>query len=165
MRFFIFLFATVAMFGHRDAYVISTGDSATLSGSTVDELVSVHKRMPANSIWVRRGGREYVIVDQTVRRRALALFAPQMALEPEQEAVGREEAELDHEADYLSDLDRLTEAQHRRLEELHGRLRVVSRRERELDEREQELERQAERAFWPLVDEAIKSGVAKRFTR
>ena len=131
----------------------------------MDDLLTVRKRIPANSIWVRRNGREYVIVDQGVRRRALALFAPQMALEPEQEEVGREEAELDHEADYLSDLNRLTEAQHRRLEDLHARLRVVSRREKELDEREQELERQAERAFWPLIDEAIKAGFAKRLTR
>lgn len=165
MRFFILLFATIALFGHKDSYIISNGDNATLSSGSVDEIVAVHKRMPAKSIWVRRGGREYVIVDETVRRRAMALFAPQMALEPEQEAVGREEAVLDREADRLSDLDRLTEAQQRRLEELHARLRVVSRREKELDEKEEALEQQAERDFWPLIDEAIQSGLARRLTR
>lgn len=165
MRMLWIVLATVAMFSHKDAYVISTGNNSTLSGASVEELVAVRKRIPARSIWVRRGGHEYVIVDETVRRRALALFAPQMALESEQEAVGREEAALDREADRLEDLDTRTEAQKQRLRDLHAQLKVVSRREKELDEREEELERQAERQLWPLLDEAIRSGLAKPPTR
>lgn len=166
MRIFTILFATVAMFGHKDAYIIKTDDNTSISGASVDQIVAVHKRLPAQSIWVRRGGREYVIVDDKTHRQVLALFEPQMALEPEQEAVGREEAQLDREADRLEDKDEaLTAAEKRRLSELRARLKEVSRRERDLDEKEEALEREAERQFWPLIDSAIRSGMAKPLTR
>ena len=167
MRIFTILFATVAMFGHKDAYVIKTSDNnTTISGANVDEIVTVHKRLPARAIWVRRGGREYVIVDDKTHRQVLAAFAPQQALEPEQEAVGREEARLDRQADRLADKDEpLTAAEKRQLSELRARLKEVSRRERELDEQEEALEREAERQFWSLIDATIRSGLAKPLTR
>jgi hypothetical protein len=156
--------ATIAMLGHKDAYVISTGDNHTYNAS-IPELVAIQKRIPAKSIWVRRNGREYVIVDETTQRRALALFGPQMALGPEQDAVGREERKLDREIDRLDDEDHLTPAEKRRLSELRARMEVVEQREQELDDREEELEREAERALWPLLDEAIRSGLARPMTR
>lgn len=168
MRFFTILLATVILHsGNKDAYVIKTSDNnTTISGANVDEIVSVHKRLPVKSIWVRRGGREYVIADDKTHRQVMAAFAPQMALEPEQEAVGREERRLDHEIDRLEDKDeRLTAEEHRRLSELRARIKEVSRRERELDEREEALEREAEREFWLLIDSAIRSGLAKPLTR
>ena len=165
MRLFTIIFATVAMFSHKDAYVISIGNNSTISGASVREIEAAVKRFPGKSIWVKRGGREYVIVDETTQRQVLALFAPQRALEPEQEAVNREESRLDHEIDELEDQDRLTAAEKDRLSELRAQMKVVSRRERELDKREQELEREAERQFWSLIDGAIRSGLAKPLTR
>ena len=166
MHVLMVILAAVAMSGHQDAYIISVGNNSTLSGATVADIVDVHKRMPGQYIWVRRGGCEYVIADDATRRQALALFAPQRALEPEQEAVGREERRLDREADWLEDKEgRLTPAEKQRLAELREQLRVVARRERELDEREERLERDAERQFWPLIDTAIRSGQARPLTR
>jgi hypothetical protein len=164
MHALLAVLATIAMLGHRDAYVISTGDNHTFNAS-IPELVTIQKRIPAKSIWVRRSGREYVIVDETMQRRALALFEPEMALRPEQDAVGSEERKLDHEIDRLEDKGDLTAAEERRLSELHARMKVVARRERALDEKEEELEREAERQLWPLLDEAIRDGLAKPMSR
>jgi hypothetical protein len=165
MRLFTIIFATVSMFSHKDAYVISTGNNSAISGASVREIVAAVKRLPDKGIWVKRGGREYVIVDETTEQQVLALFAPQRALAPEQEAVSREESRLDDQIDALEDRDHLTAAEERRLSELRAQMRVVSRRERELDEKEQELEREAERQFWSLIDGAIRSKVAKPLTR
>jgi hypothetical protein len=146
--------------GRKDAYIISTGDNTTFS-TNVDVLQAVRKRIPARSIWVRRGGREYLIVDETLLLRAVALFEPEMALGPEQEAIGREEEKLDREIDALEDAPRLTTAEKRRLSELRARQRVVEQQEKELDEREEALDREAERQLWPLVDTAIRAGLAR----
>src|SRR5947207_738600 len=98
--------------GHKDAYIISNGNNSNISTS-VDVLQAVLKRIPDRSIWARRGGREYLIVDETLVLRAEALFAPEMALGPEQDAIGREEEKLDHEIDNLEDASNLTAAEER----------------------------------------------------
>jgi predicted ribosome quality control (RQC) complex YloA/Tae2 family protein len=166
MRFLLItLFATVAMASPRDAYVISLGNYSTISGASVRDIELAVKRMPDKGIWVRRGGREYVIVDEKTQRQTLAVFAPQRALVPEQKAVSREESRLDDQIDELEDQDRLTAAERERLSELRARMKVVARRERELDKREEELDREAERQFWMLINDAIRSGLARPLTR
>jgi len=147
---------------NKDAYIISHGDNNTFStGTSVEEILAMRKRLSGRYVWVRRDGREYIIRDATLVSRAQALFQPQMALAPEQEAVSREEAQLDREADRISDRGPRTAAEKQRLSELHARLRVVAQREKELDEQEEALEREAERDLWVIVDGAIRSGAAK----
>ncbi|PYQ26541.1 MAG: hypothetical protein DMF56_24285 [Acidobacteria bacterium] len=163
--FFILLFATAAVGSPRDAYVISIGNYSTISGASVRDIEAAVKRIPNKGIWVRRDGREYVIVDEKTQRQTLAVFSPQMALQPEQRAVGREESRLDDQIDELQDQDHRTAAEEQRLSELRARMKVVARRERELDQKEQELEREAELRFWMLIDDAIRSGLAKPLTR
>jgi len=169
MKRLLLIAVAVAMLGassRKDSYIISIGHQTTISGTTVEQLVSVTKRLSGRYVWIRRGGREYLITDDTTLARAQALFADATALAPEQEAVGREERRLDREADRLEDKDeRLTAAEHERLDELHEQLREVARRERELDEKQEALEREAERGFWTLMDESIRSGAAKPLSR
>src|SRR5262245_10002095 len=154
----------------RDSYIIALGQHLrTVCNVSVEDLVSLREHMPERYIWVRRDGRPYLIVDETLLRQFAALFEPQRALAPEQEKVSREESKLDREIDALEDRDddggRRTPAEEKRLEELRARMRVVAQRERELDRKEAELERAAERAFWPLVDDAIRSGLANPYSR
>jgi hypothetical protein len=152
--------------GHKDAYILSTGDNNTFNmGTSIPDFNAQMKRFSGRYIWVRRNGHEYLIRDETTILRAEALFAPEERLSPEQEAIGREERQLDKEADRLEDKDDRTAADERRLEDLHAKLRDVERREKELDEKQEALEREAERDFWSLVDSAIRSGAARPLTR
>jgi len=146
----------------RDAYIISTGDNVTYRAAfSLEQMQAVRKRITGRYIWVQRGRQEYVIRDEATIRRVETFFAPVDALAPEQEAVGREERTLDHEADRLSDKDSLSAVEKTRLRELRDRLRVVSQRERALDNKEEELEREAERSLWAEIDSAIDAGTAK----
>src|SRR5258708_6074450 len=164
MRRLVIIFAALSMLAsgsRKDAYIISTGDNMTYNaGTNLDEFQSARKRVTGRYVWVRRGGREYVIRDETTILRAEGLVSPGMALAPQQAEISREESRLDREADRLEDKDeRLKPAEEKRLAELRDRLRVIERREKELDEKQEELEREAERAFWPLVDGAIRAGL------
>lgn len=148
----------------RDAYALNIfGDTRiTISGDTsLDSIHELNQTFSGNYLWVRRAGKEYLIRDAILLDRVRALFTPQRALGPEQAAVAREEAALDHEADDLDDEER-DEKTNTRLSEIHTRQEDISRREAELDQREEALDRQAEAALWPLVDDAIRDGLAVR---
>ena len=167
-RMILILAAAATLIAARsthDPYAIVNGNVSTMSGS-LEEFLAIRERIPKRCIWFRRDGRNYVIVDETLIRRATTLFESVRAIEPQQRAVGREEAQLDREIDRLEDRDDdLSPAEERRLGELRARQRIVAERERALDEKEEELEREAERAFWLLVDGAIRSGAAKPMAR
>jgi hypothetical protein len=159
--------AMLATGAHKDAYIISTGQNMTFNtGTSINEFTALNRRLGSGPyVWVRRGGREYLITDETTVLRAVALFAPEMRLSPEASALGREEARLDKEADRIEDKDDRTAAEEQRLEELHARLRAIALREKELDENQEALEREAERALWILVDSAVRAGTAKPLAR
>lgn len=156
----------------RDAYALHEGDTRiTISGDTsLDSVRELNQTFSGDFLWVRRGGKEFLIRDEILLDRVRALFAPQRALGPEQATVAREEAALDHEEDDLDDdvaqailpAHRQDCLRHTRLGEIHTRQEEISRRESELDRREEELDRQAEAALWPLVDDAIRDGLAVR---
>ena len=164
-----FLWATItvaAPCGHRgDKYVYMYGDGNTVmsGGANVEDLLVLHHHLSGEFLWVRRGGKSYVIRDSELLDRVQALFVPVRALAPEERAVEREESELDHQIDELEDLERpLTSDEERRLDKLRPRRGEVHRREHELDKREDELNCQAEAKMWPIVEEAIRSGMAQR---
>jgi hypothetical protein len=164
MKQLLIILAAVAMLGstsNRDAYIIAADRNITFSsGTDISSFNAVRKRFGNAFVWVRRNGREFLIRDETFVLRARALFAPQLALAPDQMAVAREEAALDREEEQLDDAPR-TAANERRLEEIRAKQREVARREQALDEREEELERAAGRELWPLIETAIRAGVAK----
>lgn len=147
----------------RDAYMLHDEDTRiTISGDTsIDSIVALDQKFSGDYLWVRRGGKEYLIRDSILLDRAHALFAPQRALAPQQAAIAREEADLDREEDALDD-DEHDEKTSARRSDIHARQHDIGRRESELDRREEELDRQAEAALWPLVDDAIRDGSAVR---
>lgn len=91
---------------HGDAYVLSIGNSTTISNASLDEVVGVQARRAGGFLWFRRAGREYVIEDPATLKEARDLFAPMRALEPEQEALRLREEALD---DRQEELDRQQE--------------------------------------------------------
>ena len=146
-----------------DAYVFCDGDTQVTfsSGTSLDKIREAHEKFEGDYLWIHREGQSYLIRDALLLDRVRALFAPQRSLGPQQAAVGREEAALDREEEALDDEsnDAATRA---RLDAIHSKQKEVSHREADLDRREEELERQAEAALWPLVDNAIRQGIAKR---
>ena len=146
-----------------DAYVFRDGDTQVSfsSGTSFDTIHEIREKFDGDYLWIRREGEDYLICEAILLDRVRALFAPQRSLGPQQEAVGREEAALDREEEALDD-ESNDDATRARLAAIHSKQELVSRREAELDRREEELERQAEAALWPLIDDAIRQGVAKR---
>jgi hypothetical protein len=159
------LFVAVASARTRDAYVMSVGGEPTIAyfsnGPSSPQLRTMQARYGHDFFWVRRDGREFVIHDAAFLAQAQALFAPMRALNPEVRAVAREEAALDREEDRLEDSEDDSQAVRDRLREIHARQREVEARERELDRRQEEMERVAEAKLWQMVDEAVRSGLAK----
>jgi hypothetical protein len=146
-----------------DAYVFRDGDTQVSfsSGTSLDTIREIHEKVDGDYLWIRREGQDYLIRDAILLDRVRALFEPQRSLSPQQDAVGREEAALDREEEAL-DEESNDDATRGRLAAIHSKQELVGRREAALDRREEELERQAEAALWPLVDDAIRQGIAKR---
>ena len=155
----------------RDAYILIRGDKSAVTLYTASDIPlpraeSARRKYGNNFLWLLRSGREYVIRDQATLDRIDALFAPQRALEPEQEAINDEESEVDRHIDEITDRDDddapLSANEEKRLRELEQRAREIRSRERELDRRSDELERRAEKDLWRIADDAIRTGVAVR---
>lgn len=166
--------------GHR-SYVLMDGDMTMVSGGSLDITSAVAKRQTYGSdfMWVRIDGREYVIRDATTLARIDSLFAPARASDPDMERlhkrmrpIEKRERQLEREADALSDREdddaALTPAEkarlqtlNRQLRDVESQLRVLEREEDALDKKRDAHEAEAERQMWPLVEEAIRSGVAR----
>jgi len=166
----------------RDAYIPSGPESriSLSTGAEIRQIRAIQARFGGDFLWVRRHGNAYLIRDAVLVQRAHSFFVPVSALSSAQEAVGREEAKLDHEeerleaiTDWASDSENRTKSAkddrsrestlretEAKLVEVRAKQREVSQRERELDQREEALEREAERKLWQLVDDAIRSGAA-----
>jgi len=80
----------------RDPWVIVSGDSVTMSGSTsdVDRARSYQDRIHGDYIWFSRNGKTYLITDPAAVKRARALFAPQEELGRKQAELGEKQARL-----------------------------------------------------------------------
>src|SRR6266550_8514295 len=128
-------------------------------------------------LWFRTAGRRYLIRDAATLERIDRLFDPQRAFDPDAERVREKlrpleerESELDHEIDALEDRDEgpaLTAAEERRLdslrremEDLRPQMRALERQEDEVDRKRDALEAEAERQMLPILEEAIRSGIA-----
>jgi beta-lactamase regulating signal transducer with metallopeptidase domain len=146
----------------RDAYILHSGKTDVVrTSSTIDEVVAARRRLGAGDyLWVRIGGNEYLIRDESVLEQAEELWAPIEAMKPEQREIAEEERRLDKRIDAIEDHD--TTASSEELEQLRARDRAVSKRERELDEREEAMERVVEVKLRRLVDDAIRGGHASK---
>src|SRR4029079_10278611 len=128
-------------------------------------------------LWVQRDGRRYEIRDPSILERAAEAMEPVTKIKEEYEAfrqrarpVYDEEEDLDRKIDAAEEAgengDRPDEARiddlRAQRRELKPRLHAVEAEERELDAREERADVVAERIIDDLVDEAIRTGLARR---
>jgi predicted RNase H-like nuclease (RuvC/YqgF family) len=179
----ILVAATVFPASSRNrSYVFMRGGTSIISGGPLELNAVVAKRdqYQRNFLWVRTAaGREYLIRDEATLAQIERLFAPARASDPEMERLRermhpleRREEALDRQVDALTDRDEddapLTRAEQQRLREMQRELRDVQTRLREqereeeaLDRKRDALEEKAEQQLWPLVEEAVRKGVAR----
>ena len=162
------------------SYVLVRGSEHMLTGPDVSLNVALARREAYGSdfMWFKKDGREYLIRDAATLDRIQGLFEPARAYKPEAKRVRHElrplerrESELDREIDALTDRDEgppLTAAEEDRLRDLRREMegvqrgmRALERQEEEIDRKRDALEEDAERRMMPILDEAVRSGVAK----
>ena len=158
-------------------YVLVPGASNMISANVdVDRALAIRRDHGSHFLWVKRDGRAYVIRDQATLEAVGALFAGSRAFSPELRRLHEKlrpleahERELDREADAISDDDQRNACDEVRLRDLQRELRDVESRLRDLEREEEALERrqdrreaEAEEAMVPIVDDAIRRGIAKR---
>jgi hypothetical protein len=144
-------------------YAYSTREgSISLSGSAnLDQFLQAQKRFNGDFLWTRFKGREYLISDAETLSRVRALFAPLRALDPEMDRINDEESDLDEQVDEISD-GPAAKRDEALLQKLEQRLELIRRRQRELERMEAEIECAAEKKLIPLIEEAVRTGRAKR---
>lgn len=162
-------------------YVFMHGSTNIISGSTVSLQHALAQRdaYGADFLWFRDHGEEYVIRDAVTLERIDHLFDAAHAFDPESKRIERElqplerrESELDERIDALTDRDEgpeLTAAEKQDLDRwraemrtLHPKLRDLERQEEEIDRKRDAAEHDAERRMVPILEEAVRSGVATR---
>jgi len=161
-------------------YILVYNGSQTIrSGPDVSLDVALAKRdqYRGDFLWFKKDGRAYLIRDAATLARIEAPFEQSRAFKPEAKrmkwelrSLERRESQLDREIDRLTDRDegpRLTAAEEdhlrdlrREMESVHSRMRPLERQEEEIDRQRDKLEAEAERQMEPILDEAIRSGVA-----
>ena len=99
--------------GHEDSYILSLGNSTTISNASIEESVRFRGERTTDFLWARRAGKGYLIEDPATLKEARALFTPLRALEPEQEELRRREEALDEKE---RELDRQEEEVDRRMD-------------------------------------------------
>jgi len=161
--------------GDAYAFVI---DENTLNGSvSVRDLDSIMRRFPGQYLWLRRNGREYVVLDRKRFDEGRRLFdasdPKRRSLEAAHRNVARREKELDREIDGLEESDagdvgELDAASRQGRDELDARRRALEEESRALEAKEQALDREsdaidraAEARLWALVDRWIADGTAR----
>jgi hypothetical protein len=153
------------------------------NGASIDSLVRISNRWSGEFVWVRRGGREYLIRDQSVLKAVAGTFSGMHALEPRLRAAEETrhpieqrmealEEQIDAIHDRLGD-EEMPEATRRSLEErmrehertmekIEAEHRVAERAAEKLEKEMERLEEIAEREFERLVIRAIETGKAER---
>jgi len=153
--------------GREDAYILSFGNSMTVSSVSIDEYENLRGKRPADFLWFRRAGKAYLVEDPATLKQARALFAPLRVLDPErdelrrrQEALDEQDQELDQredEVDRKLDVDSaeddgddtvaprtLSDADQHELEremsEIRARQREVQAADRDLERIERDLD-------------------------
>ena len=174
----------------EDAYLLNRGaeHGSTSTNLSLEEMVELRKWGSGEFLWVRRGGKKFLIRDRAVLEQAQALFEPLQGLDPEREAlqareqlIEREEAALEREMEEIAARAEGVEDDHGekadairaearrqedglrpRLKRLEARERELNAAERSLDEREEAIERKVEERLWVLIDATLARGLGER---
>jgi chromosome segregation ATPase len=158
------------------SYVWVRGDGHSISTSNMDldTALAIRDRLGSELIWFRLRGAEYVVRDQATLAALDRLWEPMRASDPEYDALQKrlralekKEQEIDRQHDALEDQEeRADQARLRELEDrlrdIERQLRPLEREERRLDDKRDAIERDVERKMVPLLEEAVRKGVAKR---
>ena len=160
----------------NDGYILRLDAERQMARLDLKTFVAVEKSLVGPVLWVQRDERRYEIRDSSILERAAAAMEPVTKIKEEYEAFRRrarpvydEEEDLDREIDAAEEAgengDRPDEAHLAELRaqrrELKPRLHAVEAEERELDAREERADAVAERIIDDLVDEAMRSGLAR----
>lgn len=153
--------------------------------------LSIRDSTGDNFLWFRADGKTYLVRDVETLDEIDRLFSGSLALDPEYESlrqrrkpVDDREEQLDREIDRIEErIDEISDDENEtvskrdersrlegRMHELEHELRDVEQRarsfdeaEQELDRKQEEMEREAERAMEPVLERAIRRGLAKSF--
>ena len=161
-------------------YVLIRGSHHIMSGNDVSLETALSKRemYGPSFVWFRSKGTSYLIRDQATLERIDHLFDPERALDPEAERIEHElrpleqrESELDDEIDSLTDRDdgpELTLAEEQKLDRLrremdalHPKMRDLEQQEEDVDHKRDAREKEAEEQMVPILEDAVRTGVAK----
>src|SRR4051794_33110795 len=86
----LLLVATTLSAAH-DSYVLHFGGNRnTMISGSLQDFLAIRGQLDGDYLWVRRGGRTYVITDHARLAEMWDYFAPQRALRPEQKEVERQ---------------------------------------------------------------------------
>ncbi len=80
----------------EENFVIVSGDSSTMSGSSQDlaHAKALREKIKGDFIWFRRDGKSYVVRDEATVSEAKEFFAPQEELGAKQAQLGKKQSEL-----------------------------------------------------------------------
>jgi hypothetical protein len=162
--------------GRFDAYIYRRGGTSRIyNGGKIDfeSTIRMAKQWEGDFLWFRTGADSYLIRDSATLDEIARLFAPMDALRADYRElrsrlrpVERRERAIERQIDRLEDAGERSEA---RVRELERDLRAVEREiqaledeEAALDRREDTLEREAERAMIPVLERAVRQGLAQR---
>ena len=173
-----------------ESYVYSLGGSRRTVHMKANVSIRELKKLPqGHYFWFHRGGEGFMIRDAATLAVIDKIFAEGEKLRPEYDVLRKRmrpieirEGELDRavdrideEIDTIEDTEeRLSSADREKIRELRDRrrllqdklrqvaaeLRVLEREEVELDRRSDALEKEAERKLVPVIDDAVRRGVA-----
>jgi len=179
---FLILAATAAA---EDEYVFSAGKALTTVGENIDFVLlsKLPEKYGDHFLWMRRGGKSYVVRDKTALVQAGEIVKPQRELGANRAGIsqrqaaisgellkyGREQALLGAELAKLSPV-----ADEAKVTELQSKMRVVSAKLRELSAQQESLNRELHdlveaqeklqpglmKALGAFADDAIAKGVA-----
>jgi hypothetical protein len=101
---------------HRDGYILSTNDHWLSGDVDMGELAASRVKLHGSFLWFRRSGKTWLVDDAATLDRAVKLFEPLNALEPEQEALRDKERALDDRETAMDDEEESIDAAMERLE-------------------------------------------------
>lgn len=160
------------------SYVFIPGPSNNVISSNIDlnRALAIRDQYGAHFLWVKHDGVGYVIRDAATLAEIDHLFDAARAYSPELEQLRKKmrplekrQDRLEREADAISDDDYASQHDRERLRDLQRELRDIERQlsqyereEERLDARKDRLEEEAEERMTPIVEDAIRRGIARR---
>lgn len=159
------------------SYVFIPGPSNLMSANLdLQRALAIQRHYGSHFLWVERDGAQYVIRDSATLEAIDHLFDEARAYDPDLERLRekmrpleRRESRLEKEADAISDDDNRSARDRARLRDLQRELRDIElqlrdyeREEERLDARHDRLEEEAERKMMPIIEDAIRRGIARR---